>query len=194
MAIKKDIIETLKISSQIKQELIQNQEFLNNMEALIEKLVKMYKKDRGCFFIAGNGGSAADAQHIAAELVGRFILDRPGLNAEALTVDTSILTSVANDFGYDDIYRRQLEGKARKGDIFMGISTSGNSGNILRAVEHCKAHGIFVAGLTGKDGGKMKDLCDIHINVPYPLTPRVQEAHITIGHIICDLVERELYK
>lgn len=194
MDIKKGIQDTLKESSQVKLDLMKDDHFLSSLEILIRELVALYREEGGCFFLAGNGGSAADAQHIAAELVGRFILDRPGLNAEALTVDTSILTSISNDFGYEEVYRRQLEGKARKGDIFMAISTSGNSANLLKAMEYCRNKGIKTVALTGKEGGKMAALADILINVPYPHTPRIQESHITIGHIICDLVEQELQR
>ena len=150
--------------------------------------------NNGCLFLAGNGGSAADAQHIAAELVGRYKKERKGYNAEALTVDTSIITSLSNDYGFHHIYARQLEGKARSGDVFIGISTSGNSENIIRAAEYAGKNGIIVIAFTGKGGGKLGDLCDFLIDVPSNDTPHIQEAHITIGHIICGLVEGELAK
>jgi D-sedoheptulose 7-phosphate isomerase len=143
--------------------------------------------------LAGNGGSAADAQHIAAELVNRFGFDRPALNAIALTTDTSILTSVANDSGFEKIFARQVEAIGREGDVFIGLSTSGNSGNIVETLRRCREKKIITIGLTGSSGGRMDDLCDICIKVPSDDTPRIQEVHILIGHIICTLIENELF-
>ena len=143
--------------------------------------------------IAGNGGSAADSQHLAAEFVNRFNFDRPGLPAIALTTDTSILTSVSNDSGFNMLFSRQIEALGMEGDLFLGLSTSGNSPNIIEALSVCRKEKIFSIGLSGSDGGKMKDLCDICIMVPSDETPRIQEAHILIGHIICSLVEEELF-
>ena len=140
--------------------------------------------------IAGNGGSAADAQHIAAEVVGRFYRERRGLPAIALTTDTSILTSIGNDYGFEQIFSRQIEALGRKGDVFLGISTSGNSVNVVNAVRKAAELGITTVGLTGEEGGKLKGLVDILIAVPSSNTPRIQEVHITIGHIICELVEQ----
>jgi D-sedoheptulose 7-phosphate isomerase len=143
--------------------------------------------------IFGNGGSAADAQHIAAELSGKFnIRDRPGLPGLSLTVNTSALTAIGNDFSYDEIFSRQLEGLVGEGDVVIGISTSGNSPNILRAIEKAKELGATTVGLCGK-GGKLPSMCDISIRVPSENTPRIQEAHITVGHIICAIAERELF-
>ncbi|MBI4392810.1 MAG: D-sedoheptulose 7-phosphate isomerase [Euryarchaeota archaeon] len=143
--------------------------------------------------IFGNGGSAADAQHIAAELSGKFnIRDRPGLPGIALTVNTSALTAIGNDFSYDEIFSRQLEGLVGPGDVVIGISTSGNSPNILRAIEKGKELGATTVGMCGK-GGKLPSICDISIRVPSENTPRIQEAHITVGHIICAIAERELF-
>ena len=142
--------------------------------------------------LAGNGGSAADAQHIAAEFVSRFMYDRPGLPSMALTTDTSMLTAIANDYGYEQLFVRQLEANARKGDVFIGITTSGNSPNVLRAFEICRGLGIISVGLAG-NGGKIQSMCDYLIPVPSDSTPRIQEAHITIGHIICGLVEVALF-
>ena len=141
----------------------------------------------------GNGGSASDAQHIAAELSGRFYIDRPPLNAQALHVNTSYLTAVANDYGYNKIYSRMLEATGEKGDMLFAISTSGTSENILDAIKKARQMNIFTVGLTGIDGGSLNDLCDLVINVPSSNTARIQEAHILIGHIICESIERTLF-
>jgi len=142
--------------------------------------------------LAGNGGSAADCQHIAAEFVGRFKLERKSYPAIALTTDTSIITAIANDYSFDTIFSRQVQGLGKKGDILFGISTSGNSANIISAVEVAKKRSIFTVGLLGKDGGALKCLVDLPITVPVQNTARVQECHILIGHIICDIVENDL--
>ncbi len=139
--------------------------------------------------LAGNGGSAADAQHIAAELSGRFVKDRKALPGIALTTDTSAITSIANDYGYDFVFSRQLEALAQPGDLFIGISTSGNSQGIINAITAAKNHNCKVIGLTGRDGGKMKGACDIDIIVPSETTARIQEIHILIGHILCTAVD-----
>jgi D-sedoheptulose 7-phosphate isomerase len=147
-------------------------------------------KNEGKVMFAGNGGSAADSQHLAAELVGRFMKDRDPMAGIALTTDTSILTAVANDYSFDDIFARQVLGLGKRGDVFFGISTSGNSPNILKAVEAAKKLGIFTIGLTGNGGGKMADAVDCLIDVPYNgKSARIQEVHILVGHIICELVE-----
>lgn len=138
----------------------------------------------------GNGGSAADAQHLAGEFVSRFNYDRPGLASFALTVDTSVLTAIGNDYGYDKVFERQIQACARPGDVVVGLSTSGNSPNVLRGLETARAMGIFTAALTGADGGKMRESADLCICMPSRETPRIQECHITIGHIICGLVEQ----
>lgn len=143
--------------------------------------------------LAGNGGSAADAQHIAGEFVSRFYFDRPGIASIALTTDTSVLTAIGNDYGYDKIFERQIQAQGVQGDVFIGISTSGNSKNVIKALEQCKKSGVFSVSLTGKGGGQMKDLSDICIEVPSSETPRIQECHILIGHIICCIVEENLF-
>jgi D-sedoheptulose 7-phosphate isomerase len=143
--------------------------------------------------LAGNGGSAADAQHLAAEFVSRFNFDRPGLAAIALTTDTSALTAIGNDYGFARIFSRQIEALARHGDVFIGLSTSGNSPNVLAALEECRAKGLVTVGLTGLSGGKMPPLCDHCLRMPSSETPKVQEGHIVVGHIICALVEREMF-
>jgi len=146
----------------------------------------------GKVLLCGNGGSAADAQHIAGELVGRFKLERPGYHAVALTTDTSVLTAVANDYGFDQVFARQVEGLGRQGDVLIGYSTSGNSANVVKAIEKAKAIGMNTIGLTGKGGGAMAALCDICIQATTTDTPIVQECHAAAGHILCALVEKQL--
>jgi len=148
----------------------------------------------GQLFVAGNGGSAADAQHIAAELTGRYMLERQPFRAMALHGNTSALTAIGNDYGYDLVFARELAAHARPGDVFIGISTSGNSANILRAIEAARKLQLTVIGLTGESGGKMKAACDLCLRVPSASTPRIQEMHITIGHAICELLEARLAK
>ena len=143
-------------------------------------------------YLCGNGGSAADAQHIAAELIGRFVSDRRSLPAIALTTDTSVLTAIGNDYGYDEVFSRQVEGLCRKGDVLIAISTSGNSTNVLRAVDAAHVVGSSVIGLLGKSGGVLKRRCDVPLIVPSNVTARIQEMHIVIGHLICALVEKHL--
>jgi D-sedoheptulose 7-phosphate isomerase len=143
--------------------------------------------------IAGNGGSAADAQHLAAEFVSRLTIDRPALRAMALTTDTSILTAVGNDYGYDNVFERQIEALGQKGDLFLAISTSGNSKNILKALEGCRKLGISTIGFSGGNGGRMPPLCDYNIIVPSVITANIQEAHLALEHIFCHLVELECF-
>lgn len=150
-------------------------------------------RNGGKVLAAGNGGSAGDAQHIAGELVSRFYYDRPALSAIALTTDTSILTAIGNDYGYEQVFARQIEGLGVAGDLFIAISTSGNSPNILVGIEAAKKRGLKVIGLTGEKGGKMKALCDVCLCVPSNETPRVQESHILLGHLLCAHVEREIF-
>lgn len=148
----------------------------------------------GKILLAGNGGSAADAQHIAGEFVSRFAFDRPGLPAMALTVDTSILTAIGNDYGYEKLFARQVQANGNKGDVFIGYSTSGTSPNILRAFEEARKQGLVCIGLTGNRGGPMRELCDYLLEVPSNDTPKIQEGHLVLGHILCGLVERALFK
>lgn len=155
-------------------------------------VIKSYKNGNKTL-IAGNGGSAADAQHLTGELVSRFYFDRPGLPAIALTTDTSILTAIGNDYGYERIFARQIEANSNKGDVFIGISTSGNSKNILEALKVCKEKEVLTVGMTGETGGIMAALCDYCIKVRSSETPRIQEAHIMVGHIICSLIEESLF-
>ncbi len=150
-------------------------------------------RNGGRLLIMGNGGSAADAQHFAAEMVGRFRMERPALPAIALSTDTSILTAVGNDYGFETVFRRQVEALAAAGDAVIGISTSGNSPNVISALGLARERGCRLIALTGRDGGRMRELCDLALVVPSPDTPRIQECHITIIHIVCDLVERALF-
>ena len=150
-------------------------------------------RDNKKMLLCGNGGSASDAQHLAAELSGRFYANRPPLYAEALHVNSSYMTAVANDYGYEATYARMVEAAGRKGDVLIGISTSGDSPNVVKAMQKAKELEMLTIGFTGKDGGKMKVICDIMICVPSVDTPRIQEAHILIGHIICQLIEEEMF-
>lgn len=147
----------------------------------------------GKILLCGNGGSAADAQHWAAELVARFNYDRPGLAAIALTTDTSALTAIGNDYGYEQVFSRQVEALARKGDLLIAISTSGNSPNVLRAIAAARALGVTVAGFTGAQGGRMNDCCDLLVRVPSSRTPQIQEGHAVIGHLLCGAIEASMH-
>ncbi len=171
-----------------------NAKILKTVEEISKTIISAYDNG-GKVFIAGNGGSAADAQHIAAELVSRFYKERKALAAESLTVNTSNLTAIANDYDFSVIFSRQLEANARKGDVFWGISTSGNSKNILSAIHTAKNIGMKIIGFTGESGGKMAEpkMCDLLIRIPSKDTPRIQENHILMAHIICELVENSLF-
>ena len=162
------------------------------IEKIIELSIKAFRNDKKMLF-CGNGGSASDAQHLAAELSGKFYVDRPPLNAEALHVNSSFITAVANDYGYDEIYSRMLQASGRAGDILIAISTSGNSTNVIKAIKKAKEIGIITIGLTGKKTGDMDSICDVIIKAPTNDTPRVQEMHILIGHIICQLIEEKMF-
>ncbi len=148
----------------------------------------------GKILLAGNGGSAADAQHIAGEFVSRFAFDRPGLPAIALTTDTSILTAIGNDYGYDKLFARQVQAHGQKGDVFIAYSTSGKSSNVMVALQEAKNRGVVCIGMTGNRGGPMQALCDHYLDVPSADTPKIQEGHAVLGHILCGLVERALFK
>jgi len=186
------IKEQIKLSFETKQNIYQNDELLSKIVEVAQKCVELYKGDKKTI-LAGNGGSAADAQHIAAELVGRYGFDRPSIPSLALTTDTSNLTAIGNDYGYDKVFSRQLEGMGQSGDIFIGISTSGNSENILNAFDVAKNKNILSVALVGKDGGEMAKMADIALVVPSDSTPRIQESHILIGHILCDIIEKEIF-
>ena len=173
-------------------EKLKNSNYADNLQEIIEVIVKSLKKG-GKVLIAGNGGSAADSQHISAELIGRFMKERKAIPAIALTTDSSILTCMGNDYGYDAIFKRQVEGLGNEGDVFIGISTSGNSQNVIEAVKEAKNKGLITIGLLGKDGGKLKELCDYNITFPYEETARIQEHHIMTYHIMCEFVEYMMY-
>jgi len=186
------IKDQIKKSYETKQDIYADEALLDNIVAVAKLCVKLYQGDRKTI-LAGNGGSAADAQHIAAELVGRYGFDRPSIPSLALTTDTSNLTAIGNDYGYDYIFSRQLEGMGQNGDIFIGISTSGNSVNVINAFKSAKKKGITTIALVGRDGGKMAKMADYALVVPSDSTPRIQESHILIGHILCDIIEKEIF-
>jgi D-sedoheptulose 7-phosphate isomerase len=175
-----------------KQLILENEPLLDLLVEVAQKCVDVYKNGKK-ILIAGNGGSAADAQHFAAELVGRYGFDRPSLPSLALTTDTSALTAIGNDYGYDYVFSRQLEGLGVEGDLFIGISTSGNSQNVLNAFESAKVRGITTVALVGRDGGKMGKMADYAIIIPSDKTPRIQESHLLVEHIICDIIEKEIF-
>ncbi len=166
---------------------------INNLEEIAIASVSCLKNG-GKILLAGNGGSAADAQHIAGELVSRFEFDRPGLPAIALTTDTSILTAIGNDYGYEKLFARQVQALGNKGDIFIGYSTSGKSKNILNALEESRRKGLICVGFSGNTGGLLPELCDHLLLVPAQTTPRIQEGHLILGHILCGLIENALFK
>ena len=168
-------------------------EQMDVIQLMAERCKEALKSGNKVLF-CGNGGSAADAQHLAAELIGRFQKERRSLASVALTTDTSILTAVANDYGYDEVFARQVEGLGRSGDVLIGISTSGNSANVVKAALKARDTGMHTIAFTGEGGGKLKDICDITFAVPSKVTARIQEMHIMVGHIICELVEEEYDK
>lgn len=165
---------------------------LNIIRNIAGVIVAAFKNNHRLYLI-GNGGSAADAQHIAGELIGRFKMNRRPLPAVALTTDTSVMTAIANDFGYDTCFARQVEALANPGDVILAFSTSGNSKSILNAVQIARIRGAIAIGFTGKNGGLLKDIVDICLKIPSDNTPRIQECHITVGHILCSIVEKELF-
>lgn len=185
----KDIINA---SILTKQSIMNNNGLIDLIENCVQEISTAFTNGHK-LLLCGNGGSAADAQHIAAEFSGRFYKDRKALPAEALHVNTSYLTSVGNDYGFDQVYSRMIEGIGNKGDVLIAISTSGNSENIVKAVKAAKEQNMFIIAMTGTSGGAIKSLADITINIPSDETPRIQEAHILIGHIICQLVEEKLF-
>lgn len=187
-----DIKQTIQASIDTKQKLMEDDAFLRKVEELAGEMVKCFKED-GKVFFCGNGGSAADAQHLAAEFSGRFYYDRDPLFSEALHVNTSYLTAVANDYSYEEVYSRLVKAKGRQGDMLVVLSTSGNSGNIVKAIEQANRQNMITVALTGESGGKMKEIADVLLNVPSKDTPRIQEAHILIGHIICEIVESQIF-
>lgn len=189
---KSKIKHILESSADIKIRISRDEGLMKVIEKAAEQLTYALKTGRRIFF-CGNGGSAADAQHLAAEFSGRFYSDRDALPAEALHCNTSYLTAAANDYGYEQVYSRLIKGIASAGDVLIGLSTSGNSANIIKAFETAREKQVLTIGFTGSTGGKLKPLSDLLINVPSEDTPRIQEAHITVGHIICQLVEEKYF-
>jgi D-sedoheptulose 7-phosphate isomerase len=188
----KRISEAIKQSIEVKQKILNSNELLGAIKDVAETCSQSLCDGHKIMF-CGNGGSAADAQHLAAELSGRFYIDRKPLAAEALTVNTSFLTAVSNDYSFEEVFARLVEGSGHAGDVLVGLSTSGNSENVIRAFQAAHRKGIITVGLTGESGGRLADISDFIIRVPSNDTPRIQESHILIGHIICELVERNLF-
>ena len=186
------VVNNLTESIKLKQRLLSDKRIIDSIIRLSELIIDSYK-NAGKVLFCGNGGSAADAQHMAAELSGRYYYDRPPLFAEALHVNTSYLTAVANDYSFEEVYARLVKAMGNKGDILIGLSTSGNSKNIINAMDQGRILGMVTAGFTGIGGGEMKDYCDILFDIPSNNTPRIQECHISIGHSICELVERGVF-
>ena len=186
--IQQEIEESIKIKKQI----LFDSKLISQIENACDMVLQTYKQG-GKTLLGGNGGSAADAQHIAAEFVSRFYFDRPAIPSIALTTDTSIITAIGNDYGYEDLFFRQLEAHAKPNDVFIAITTSGKSKNIIKALELSKNIDINTIVMTGNKKTNIDELCDICINIPSPSTPRIQECHILIGHIICGYVENELF-
>lgn len=187
--VKQRLLESIDVKRTISEDEILQNSILSVAETLVAKL-----KSGGSVYFCGNGGSAADAQHLAAELSGRFYFDRQPLSSEALHCNTSFLTAVGNDYSFDIIYARLISGIGRKGDVLVGLSTSGNSKNVVNAFEKAREMGIYTVGLTGATGGEMKKIADACICVPSTDTPRIQESHITIGHIICEIIESTMFE
>ena len=187
------ITNIIQASIDTKQQLLADHGLIAKIEKVTALVVKAFASGNKVLF-CGNGGSAADAQHLAAEFSGRFYLDRDPLPSEALHCNSSYITAVANDYGYDIVYSRMVKAMGKPGDVLISLSTSGNSVNIIKAAEQAKEIGMITVGLTGAGGGKMQAICDHLINVPSTDTPRIQESHIMVGHIICQLAEQELFK
>lgn len=186
------IKRNFKESLSLKEEILSNNILIETIEVVVNKCISSFKR-KGKVLFCGNGGSAADAQHLAAELSGRYYYDRPPLNSEALHVNTSYLTAVANDYSYNEVYARLITAVGLRGDVLIGLSTSGNSRNVVNAFIQARELGVFTVGFTGKGGGEMKDYCDVLIEIPSENTPRIQECHMIIGHSICELVEQSLF-
>ena len=186
------IKQIIQASIDVKNKILEDASLLLHIEQVTNEIAIAFGNGNKVLF-CGNGGSAADAQHLAAEFSGRFYTDRDALPSEALHCNTSYLTAVANDYGYDVVYSRIIKGIGKAGDVLIGLSTSGNSVNIIKAMEAAKAIGMLTVGMTGHSGGKLKGLCDYLINVPSNDTPRIQESHIMLGHIMCELVEKRLF-
>ncbi len=176
----------------LKKRVLEDENFMQMIEEVSSVCIKSLKNE-GKILFCGNGGSAADAQHLAAELTGRYYYDRPPLNAEALHVDTSFLTAVANDYSYDEIFSRMIKAKAKKGDVLIGLSTSGNSMNVVKAFKTANEMGVVTIAFTGETGGKLNELSNYLLNIPSIDTPRIQEVHALIGHILCEQIESNIF-
>jgi D-sedoheptulose 7-phosphate isomerase len=187
------IKQIIQASIETKQQVLVNEDLLATIEKIVDAITTAFKNGKRVYF-CGNGGSAADAQHLAAEFSGRFYTDRKALPAEALHCNTSYITAVANDYSYDVVYARMIDGIGQAGDVLVGLSTSGNSGNIIKAFEVAREKKMITVGFTGLTGGQMKSLSDYLINIPSTDTPRIQESHIMVGHIVCQLVEENYFK
>src|ERR1035437_6917817 len=186
------IKQAISDSVEVKNAILSSDKLLKTIQTVADEMTRCFKHD-GKVLFCGNGGSAADAQHLAAEFSGRFYYDRPPLYSEALHVNSSFVTAVGNDYSYDAVYARMINAMGKKGDVLVAISTSGNSGNILRAIEAAKQKEMIVVGMTGRTGGLMGDKCTYLLNMPSTDTPRVQESHIMVGHILCELVEAAVF-
>ncbi len=186
------IIARIEESCSVKRRIAEDPEFVSEIAKVAEQCAQALSSGRK-IMLAGNGGSAADAQHIAAEFVGRFKIERRPLPAIAFTTDTSLLTAVGNDYGFEEVFARQVRGLGQPGDLFIGISTSGNSPNVLRAISACREMGVTTVGFTGSGGGGMASDCDLLLAVPSSETPRIQESHILLGHLLCELVDDRLF-
>jgi D-sedoheptulose 7-phosphate isomerase len=182
----------IRSSIMTKQAILADPVLMEALEKTVQSCIAIFQNKQK-MLICGNGGSAADAQHIAAEFTGKYLLQRPPLFAEALTVNTSYITAVANDYSYDEVFSRMVEAKGHRGDMLLALSTSGNSKNVLEAAKKAREMGMQVVGLTGINGGALAQYCDILLAVPEQKTPRIQESHILIGHIICELTEQALF-
>ncbi len=187
-----NIEEIIRQSIETKEKFLEDKSNLDKINQVADVCIATFKKG-GKVLLCGNGGSASDAQHIAAELSGRFQFDRPPLYAEALHVNTSYITAVGNDYGYEEIYSRMVEAAGKNGDVLIGISTSGNSANVIKAIEKANEIGLYTFGLSGQGGGLLEENCNINIQVPSKNTARVQETHILIGHIICEIIENQMF-
>ena len=187
------IISQIQETQKVMSDILADESLLARVEAAAMAGIKALSSG-GKILLAGNGGSAADAQHIAGEFVSRFAFDRPGLPAIALTTDTSILTAIGNDYGYEKLFARQVQAHAQKGDVFIAYSTSGKSPNVIAALQEAKLRGVICIGMTGNRGGPMKELCDHYLDIPSAYTPKIQEGHAVIGHILCGLIERALFQ
>jgi len=190
---KKMIIDRINDSIEVKKNILRDNNSVKKIDLISQAIIKAYKSNKKVILF-GNGGSAADAQHLVGELMNKFYFDRKSLPAIALTVNTSILTAIGNDYSFDQIFSKQIEGIGDEGDIAIGISTSGNSKNVIEGLRFSKKNNLFTIGFTGRTGGKINNIVDICINVPSDDTPRIQESHIMIGHVICEIVEKELFK